>query len=367
MRAHLANPKRPVFDALCLKALYLRNFRNFSEVEVEFSRGLNVFSGDNAQGKTNLLEALYLIATGRSFRTNNLKELILSGEDFFFLEAHIEKDGEEEKICLYFDREKKRLKIGRNEYGFFSPLLGILPFVLHAPEDIEFIKGPPSERRRFLNLHLAQTDPLYVHHLNCYGKSLKQRNAALKSKQLAGIDCWEEKMASSNEYLQRKRAQFLEKLSPSLKERALAMSEGKETYQIEFVPSSGNDYLQKLAKYRKKEMEAGFTFFGAHRDEVLVSMGEKNLSAKAFSSEGQKKTLITALKCAEWDLLSKQTFTKALLGLDDIETHLDEKRKALLPFHFSQFGQVFLTTPRPSSLGGTHFTVQKAKVYKNSM
>ena len=138
----------PVF----LKSLYLRNFRNYQEAEFHFGDKLNLLHGDNAQGKTNLLEAIYLVATGRSFRTESLFELIRGGESFFFLEADIVREGVNQRVKLSFDGQNRKVQLDANTYTSFHPLLGILPSILYTPYDIELISGSPAERRRFLNL-----------------------------------------------------------------------------------------------------------------------------------------------------------------------------------------------------------------------
>ena len=184
-----------------LKSLYLRNFRNYAEAEIRFSPRLNILYGDNAQGKTNLLEAIYLFSTGRSFRTQHLSELVKSGESFFHLEAEIFRDNVLQKIQLTFDGQTKRLQMNANTYASFHPLLGILPSVLYAPNDTELIGGSPAERRRFINLHLAQSDPHYVHHLTRFWRAMKQRNCLLRGRDAQTIECWEIEMAQSASYL----------------------------------------------------------------------------------------------------------------------------------------------------------------------
>ena len=172
-----------------LKKLYLRNFRNYAEAEVEFSPRLNVFYGENAQGKTNLLEAIYLVSTARSFRTQNLSELIRLGEPFFYLEAHAVRDGAEQTLKLSFDGQTRRLQMAGNSYASFHPLLGTLPSVLYTPQDTDLISGAPALRRRFLNLHLAQRLPLHVHHLARFWRAMKHRNRMPSSERPEPVEC----------------------------------------------------------------------------------------------------------------------------------------------------------------------------------
>jgi len=148
-----------------LRRLYLHHFRNYTQAEFTFSPGVNWICGKNAQGKTNLLEAIYLLSTGRSFRTHILSQLIQKEAGFFYIEAEIEKEGVSQTLKVSFDGETKKVEINATSYSNFSSLLGLLPHVLYAPEDISVVAGTPSHRRKFIDLHLSQIDPLYLHHL----------------------------------------------------------------------------------------------------------------------------------------------------------------------------------------------------------
>lgn len=300
--------------------------------------------GRNAQGKTNLLEAIYLVATGRSFRSQNLSELICYGESFFFIEAEVVRDGVSHKVQLIFDGEQKKLAWDASVFSSFQPLLGHLPMVLYTPYDIELIMGSPQERRRFLNVHLAQSDPLYVHHLTRFWRAMKQRNCLLRKRHIPSIECWEIEMAQSAEYLTSARQKMIAELS--LKELA------EENQKLELRLSSLGPYLQLLQKNRAKEMELGFTLAGPHRDDFEISINGK--SARNFASEGQKKTALFSLKLAEWQRLSSQIQSQALMGFDDLSASLDLERETLFRPKFRELGQVFVTTPRKPD-GEDHF------------
>src|SRR3990167_7111875 len=162
-----------------LKSLYLHHFRNYEEELVVFQPGLNCIDGDNGSGKSNLLEALHLISTGKSFRTHRLYDLVHQEKTSFTLEALFLKGSISHHLHLSFGKEGRKLTYNETSYTSFLPLFGLLPFTLLCPEDISIFTGSPGERRRFLDLHIAQIDPLYLHHLGRYQKSLKQRNALL--------------------------------------------------------------------------------------------------------------------------------------------------------------------------------------------
>lgn len=324
-----------------VKSLYLRNFRNYAEMEVSFSPKINIFYGKNAQGKTNLLEALYLIATGRSFRTQQLHELIRLGERFFFLEAILVKESIEHKVQVTFDGETKKLILDGNSYGTLQHLLGLLPSVLYTPSDAELIDGSPAVRRRFLNVHLAQRDPLYIHHLTRYWRAMKQRNVLLRATDANSMDCWETEMASSAAYLLQARQAFIASLQTPLQTISQRLSTTQETHEIRFHPTySAENYLAQLQKNRSREKHLGFTLTGPHRDDLTLWIDAK--SAHGYASEGQKKTAVAALRLSEWELFTKPS---AVLGIDDLGLHLDELRKQLLTQALSSLGQVFVTIP----------------------
>lgn len=348
--------KQPVY----LKSLYLRNFRNYVEAEVHLSPGLNVFFGDNAQGKTNILEAIYLIATGRSFRSQHLSELIREGESFFFLDAEIVRDGVSQKVQISFDGQNRRLQMDANSYNSFHPLLGILPSVLYTPYDIELISGSPAERRRFLNMHLAQSDPLYVHHLTRFWRAMKQRNCLLKARSSESLDCWEIEMAQSADYIENTRAEMVAELKEPLLEQSQKLTTGKETLEIQLQVSQNKNYLQQLQRNRAREMDLGLTLTGPHRDDLSILIDQK--PARLFASEGQKKTAIASLRLAEWERLCKRVGGKALMGIDDLGLHLDETRRKTLRSALNALGQVFITTPFHPQDEGQHLYIQNGSV-----
>ncbi|MES2272569.1 MAG: DNA replication/repair protein RecF [Chlamydiota bacterium] len=354
-----------------LKSLYLRNFRNFAESAAQFSPRLNVFYGDNAQGKTNLLEAIYLIATGRSFRTQHLNELIRLGQSHFYLEAELVRDGVLQTIKLSFDGQNRRLQMDANSYSSFHPLLGALPSVLYTPYDIELISGSPAERRRFLNLHLAQSDPLYVHHLTRFWRAMKQRNCLLRGRDQESLDScllWESEMAHSAIYILKTRQEMIEEMKVPLEKRSHTLSFEKEAHELKFHPSfplTVESYSQQLQKNRVRERDLGFTLTGPHRDDLSLWIEGK--AARLFASEGQKKTAIAALRLAEWERLKNRVGAPPLMGIDDLGLHLDEIRQKLLREALEQLGQVFVTTPcLPSTWKeleqGRHIQVESGSV-----
>lgn len=332
-----------------IRSLYLRNFRNYVESEVHFSPKQNLFYGENAQGKTNLLEAISLVTTGRSFRTSRLQELIHEGAPFFYLEAKVCKNGFEHTVKIAYDGVERKLTLDGNSYLNLQHLLGLVPSVFFTPSDVELTDGAPAIRRRFLNLHLAQRDPLYIHHLSRYLRAMKQRNALLRSNDQSAIECWEMEMVVSAEYLWKARLQFLEAIQVPFKQKGHFLSLEKECYEIRPHVGPQGLYLEQLQKNRSRERQLGLTLSGPHRDDFTLLINGK--SASLFGSEGQKKSVAFALRLAEWALFGNEG--AAIFCIDDLGVHLDLIRKGLFNKSLEGLGQVFVTAPELADfLGG---------------
>lgn len=322
-----------------IEKLYLHHFRNYREEVFAFSPGVNLIRGENAQGKTNLLEALFLVGTGRSFRTPHLKELIHQEAPFFFVEAEFKKENIQQKVRLSFDGEIKKLETNHTTYSHFNPLLGLLPIVLLAPEDVLLITGSPSDRRRFLDLHLAQSDPLYVYHATRYHKAIKHRNFLLRQKKEDGLEPWETLMVAAATYIKQKRSQLLIDLQENLGSAMLALSKEKDRIEIRYQPSFTDNYL----KHRAKELIIGSTLLGPHRDDVEILIN--GLPAAGYASQGQLRSAVAALRLAQWKHLAREHQVSPLFCIDDFGVHLDEARREALLAEVAGFGQVFLTSP----------------------
>ncbi len=261
-----------------------------------------------------------------------------------------------QKVTIGFDGKEKKVRINANEYPRLTPLLGAFPSILAEPNDLSLITSSPSERRRFLNLHLAQSDPLYVHHFTRFWRAMKQRNCLLKAKNRETLDCWESEMASSAAYLFLARRNFLAEIGRPLQEQSHLLTENKECVSIVFqsaYPSDPELYRAQLKKTRKREEELGLTLHGPHRDDLLFLINGKE--AKTFGSEGQKRTIVTALRFAEWKHLAQKTDTIPFMSMDDFGGALDLKRQQKTEEFLLSLGQVFITTPSDPPL------FQKAK------
>ncbi len=354
-----------------LKRLLLRNFRNYSQAEVVFSPSVNLIQGENGQGKTNLLEAIHLISTGRSFRAQSLSDLISFGQSFFYLEAEFQKDAVTQCIKVYYDETARKVQYNETVYPTLNALLGILPSVLLSPDDLSLVAGNPAERRRFIDIHIAQTDPLYVHHLGRYFKAMKQRNHLLRSKSDIAIQPWEQMMAQSAAYLVLKRSQAALALKSPSSKWMHTLSRGRDAIDIHYhsslsIPHTEAHFQLIWQKNRPKEMLHGSTQVGPHRDDLLIHLADK--PAKTFSSEGQKRSCISSLRFAQWEQMAEALGCPPILGIDDFGIQLDKERQTQLKTHLLKFNQVFLTSPyalQGDFLEGTPhhvFTIEKGTV-----
>lgn len=344
-----------------LQNLVLRNFRNYAQIQAAFCPTVNVIHGDNGQGKTNLLEAIHLISTGRSFRTKRLSDLIRSGSTYFYIEAHFHKDGIPQSIKVYYDEQTRKVQVNNTIHTNFTSLLGTLPGILLSPEDHDLMNGAPSDRRKFIDVHIAQTDPLYVYHLGRYFKAMKQRNHLLKSRNESTLGAWEMAMAPSAAYIIQKRKAALNTLKTPIDHWMQTLSLGKDTLNASYDPSLNHkepeqQLIEKLLsswqKHRSKEMQLGSTLLGPHKDDLHICISEQD--AKNFSSEGQKRCGSAALRLAQWQQLHETLSDKPLLAIDDFGIQLDANRQQILKEKLTEFGQVFLTTPHLSGHEAAH-------------
>jgi len=312
-----------------------------------------VICGNNGVGKTNLLEAIYLLSTGRSFRTTNLKDLIKEKANYFYIEAEIEIKNLTQIIKIYYDLKTKKITINSKEYQTFSILIGILCNVLITSDDFNIINGKPQTRRNFLNLHLAQENPLYIHHYLRFIKALKQRNYLLKTNKFHLMKGFDHELCKSGSFLINKRFELVDSLKSPLnlffKEISTIDLNAKIKY-FSFIDSNLNldetikNYLQELEKTKEKEKDFKTTLVGPHRDDFQILLSKK--IAKNFASEGQKKLLLFSLKLAQWEILTKTLNLRPIFLIDDFDAHLDNLHKNNLKNALKTLTQVFITIPK---------------------
>lgn len=346
-----------------IRSLSLANFRIYKEAEFTFEKNVNGIIGDNAVGKTTLLEAIYVALFGRSFRTLELKDLIKEGEDFFRIEIDFIKNDIEQKIIFIQGTKERRIWHNSTQFTQLSSLLGILHGVLIAPGDMQLIMGAPSDRRRFLDIQLSQTDPLYVHHCQRYARAMRQRNCLLKTGNLNGIIPFEKEMASSASYITYQRFLCIQELSILCRDIYFELSE--EPLHIQYIsecngttmPEIEQFYLNTYNKLRSKELLLGYTLQGPHKNDISFLLDQKE--ARYFSSEGQKNSIIAALKLGEWTLVARRSRQKPLLLIDDLSWNLDAKRLHKLGRQILETGQCLFSavSKPPFSFGNTNWII----------
>ncbi len=339
-----------------LQRLYLYNFRNIGELEVTFCPRINVIFGDNAQGKTAILEAIHFLTTGRSFRTSHLADMIRWGAASFYLEADFVKYGIEQKIRVGCGEKERQVVYNSSRYASLNSLLGILQGCVITPDDSELIKGSPAIRREFLDLQIAQSDPLYIHYLARYQRAMQQRNYLLRSKNSISLESWELEMADAAAYLTVQRQRAVDEVHLSGCDLHRALNAEHEILSIRYKASPVSTasladvrgfYLEQWHKLRRREMELGYTSLGPHKDDLLIAIGGHDV--RDFASEGQQRSCASALRFAQWQRLCRLSAEAPLMLLDDVGISLDESRRRKLLQHVVALGQVFLTSTQPLS------------------
>lgn len=348
---------------MMIKAIFLRNFRNYREAKITFSPKSNLIWGENAQGKTNLLEALYLFVTGRSFRTSHLQDLIRFGSSEFYLEILFEKQGIEQRLKFTFDGKERKIVYNATSLSSLSALLGIIQGVVLSPEDRALIKGGPSLRRQFLDLLISQAKPLYLQHLSRYLRAMKQRNVLLKENALQTVAIWEEQMATAAAFLTQVRIETVAELNLLCQSETLGTDQLELLYRSSAFSTAGDNtdqlisyFLNQFAKQRARECELGLTLSGPHRDDLLILVHQKE--ARHFASEGQQKSCVAALKLAQWKWLSALSEQPPIFCIDDLGVSFDLSRENELFKRMSELSQVFVTSARPNSWESHLITVQ---------
>lgn len=333
-----------------LRALSLHNFRSYEEALFEFDPHITVIQGNNAVGKTTLLEAIHLLMTGSTFRQAQMPDMIRYDQPAFRIEAHFVKHGVNQKLAIYCEGSERRIFYNSSPCASVSHLLGLIPGVTTHPDDVALVKGAPAGRRQYLDLQLAQANPLYVHHLNRYYKAMRQRNALLKSKQTATIETWEHEMAQSAAFLVLQRARVVKRLEMSARQMYQKLSQEPLDLHLVYrtgAPETGElrdlqaYYQETFTRYRKREMEFGATLNGPHKDDLMILIGSQE--ARYFASEGQQRSCVMAMKLAEWEHLKAVCEVVPLMLIDDVGMSLDAARRQRLFEHLTDLKQVFLT------------------------
>jgi DNA replication and repair protein RecF len=358
-----------------LKQLSVINFKNYAEAGLTFSEGVNVFTGNNGAGKTNLLDAIYYLALCKSYFNPIDSQQIKQGTDFFIVTGNFNRDGKAENIaCSVKKNQKKQFKRNKKDYPRLADHIGLLPLVMVSPYDISIIIEGSDERRKFIDNVISQTDNSYLDELLVYNKVLANRNALLKQIADTGrydpalLEIIDQQLTASGNRIFDKRKQFMEAFTGIFNKHYSFLSDDAE--QVEMVYESQllqNDFAGLLKKNIEKDRALERTNAGIHKDDLVFAI--HGMPMKKFGSQGQQKSFLIALKLAQYSFLDQQNKFKPILLLDDIFDKLDDSRVTKLMQMISNhdFGQVFITDTSESRVReifnniGVAITVFKVK------
>ncbi|WP_248929333.1 DNA replication/repair protein RecF [Paenibacillus hamazuiensis] len=342
-----------------VNSLNLRHYRNYEKVDFTTSHMVNIFVGPNAQGKTNLLESIYVLALTKSHRTHQDKELIQWDAPHAHLQGDVEKKYGTVHLDLTVSQQGKKAKLNGLEQKKLSNFIGALNVVMFAPEDLEIVKGSPGVRRRFLDMEIGQVHPAYLYDLSQYQKVLAQRNNLLKQMFAGGgshasmLEVWNEQLVQFGIKIVKKRQSFIKKLQIWAEKIHSGITGGQERLEIRYDSaldlSQSEDetvlfdqFMIKLSQVREQELRRAVTLVGPHRDDLLFFINGKE--AQTFGSQGQQRTTALSLKLAEIELIHEEVGEYPILLLDDVLSELDRYRQTQLIETFQNKVQTFITT-----------------------
>lgn len=320
---------------MIIKSIELADYRNYDSLIMEFDRGTNILYGDNAQGKTNILEAIFVASTTKSHKGSKDKEIVHFEKEEGHIRAYLEKEGVETRIDMHLRKNKsKGIAIDGQKIKKAAELIGLCNVVFFSPEDLGIIKNGPGERRHFVDMELCQLDSLYLHNLNHYNKIVNQRNKLLKDIWLnpslkETLSIWDMQLVSFGNQLIQRRRLFVEQLNEIIFHIHKKLSGEKEEIRISYEPDvEEEEFEQKLLYNRERDLKAKATSVGPHRDDFSFMVGDVDI--RKYGSQGQQRTAALSLKLSEIELVKKITEDTPVLLLDDVLSELDSNRRNFL-------------------------------------
>ena len=321
---------------MVIRSLKLKNYRNYDLLDMTFDPKTNIIYGDNAQGKTNILEALYLTGTTKSHRGTKDRDMIQFGHDESHLETVVEKKGAAFQIDMHLKKNSpKGIAIDKIPIRRASELFGIVQFVFFSPEDLNIIKEGPAGRRRFIDLELSQLDKIYLSNLSNYNRIINQRNSLLKDLYgqehlIETLDIWDMQLAAYGTRILERRREFVEQVNEIISDIHYRLTGGRERIRLTYEESTGNlTFEQALRKYRERDIRMKSTTVGPHRDD-LCFLNNGEIDIRKFGSQGQQRTAALSLKLSEIELVKKIINDTPILLLDDVLSELDKHRQNYL-------------------------------------
>ena len=314
-----------------IEKIKLNNFRNYEQLELDLNKDINIIYGNNAQGKTNIIEAIFLSSFGKSFRTSKEKEMIRFNEQSCLVEIFYQKKDRDGKVKIEIGN-KKQISLNGIKLKKLSELLGNINIVIFTPDDINILKDGPASRRRFLDMMIGQLRPNYVYNLNMYLKTIEQRNNYLRqireeNKPEEMLEIWDENLAEYGEKIYIYRNEFINKILNKINNIHKNITDAKEEIRIEYLSNCDNkeNYLKLLKERRKLDIIKGYTTKGKHRDDFVIYINDKEVST--YGSQGQNRTAVLSLKLSELQVVYDEIGEYPILLLDDFMSELDEVRR----------------------------------------
>jgi DNA replication and repair protein RecF len=354
----------------------LTDFRNYAEASVALDPGLNLFLGLNAQGKTNLLESVYVASAGRSYRASSDADLVRWECPHFRIVAYIDRKPSPVRLEISYSRDGRRLvRLNGTERIRGAELASFLNVVMFTPDDLALVKGSPGDRRRFLDLEIAQVSPAYRNWVSVYSRTVAQRNALLKqvaaappAKAAELLAPWDDQLTSVGARVIARRAEVIAELDRLGREAHCRITGTPGNLAVRYLPSvqfEASDvqaiaraFKDRLAQIRRVELIRGFTMCGPHRDDILFELDDVNVAA--FGSQGQQRSTVLAVKLAEVEFIRARTGDQPVLLLDDVLSELDERRRAHLLAEVVGKYQTLVTSVEP---GCVEMMPSQAKVF----
>ena len=353
------------------KRLEVFGFRNIGQANIEFSPGVNVLIGDNAQGKTNALEAVYIFAGGKSFRAKSDRELLPFGENYGGIRLTMQSSLKKREDIMSFeyisDDGRSAVKRTAKKNGTverkIGDMLGTFRAVLFCPEHLALVKGGPGERRSFLDIALSQIKPVYLKNLQRFHALLQERNKLLKDARedrrifdMTG-ELWAEQLSECAAYITATRAEYTDTLSELVKENFRLMTGGRENPELSFKSSAGSDidphdengvrekYFELYTTSSDREIAAGTTLWGVHRDDIMIELDSKE--ARLYASQGQDRSIALSMKLSEGEISEKISGESPVYLFDDVMSELDESRRSFILSRFDGGRQIIITSCEP--------------------
>ncbi len=346
-----------------VESLELLNFRNYKDLHISFDKGTNIFYGDNAQGKTNILEAVYMASTAKSHRGSKDKEIISFSEDEAHIKMFVRKDKFSERIDMHLKKSKaKGIAINGIPIRKASELFGISNVVIFSPEDLNIIKNGPADRRRFIDMELCQLDSSYTNSLSNYNRTLLQRNKLLKELQfnndyLELIKVYDIQIVKYGKDIIEKRKAFINELNDITADIHYRLTGSKENLRLVYEPNVSSElFEEELDRGRERDIKNRVSLIGPHRDDMMFTAN--GIDLRKFGSQGQQRSAALSLKLAEIELVKKKIKDSPVLLLDDVLSELDSSRQEHLLECISDI-QTFITCTGLDDFVNNHFTINK--------